>query len=162
MGYDIHTVEIDSQHAAVVSETCSMDGVGAFLGRAFEQVLGALGPEAVAVDGMPFARYDMVEGEARRDGEATPVGLFRVEAGFPCPPDLDLDGDVHTITLPGGTAAVTTHVGAYSGVAAAYQAIEEWFTTSGHRPTGAPWETYLDGPEVPEPRTTVTWPCTLV
>ena len=161
MNYDIHTVEIESQHAAVVSETCSVQEVGPFLGRAFEQVLSALAHEAVAVDGKPFARYDMVESEARRDGEAAPVGLFRVEAGFPCPANLDLDGDVHTITLPGGTAAVTTHVGAYSDVAAAYQAIEQWFAASGHRPTGAPWETYLDGPEVPQPRTTVTWPCTL-
>ena len=149
MNYDIHTVEIESQHAAVVSGTCSMDEVGPFLGRAFDQVLGTLAREAVAVDGKPFARYDMVDG-----------GL-RVEAGFPCPPNLDLDGDVHTITLPGGTAAVTTHVGAYSDVAAAYAALEQWFATSGHRPTGAPWETYLDGPEVPQPRTTVTWPCTL-
>lgn len=149
MAYDIHTVEIESQHAAVVTATCTVEEVGAFLGRAFEQVLSALAREAVAVDGMPFARYDMADGG------------FRVEAGFPCPANLDLDGEVHTITLPGGTAAVTTHVGAYSDVAAAYQAIEQWFATSGHRPTGAPWETYLDGPEVPQPRTTVTWPCTL-
>lgn len=149
MTYDIHTVENESQHAAVLAGTCAMDEVGAFLSEAFDRVLGALARAAVAVDGKAFARYDMVEGG------------FRVEAGFPCPADLDLDGDVHTITLPGGTAAVTTHVGAYDGVAAAYKAIEQWFATSGHRPTGAPWETYLDGPEVAEPRTTVTWPCTL-
>jgi effector-binding domain-containing protein len=149
MTYDIHIVEIESQHAAVVSQTCTVEEVGPFLGRAFEQVLSTLARSAIAVDGKPFARYDMVDGG------------FAVEAGFPCPSDLDLDGDVHTITLPGGTAAVTTHVGAYSDVAAAYQAIEHWFATSGHRPMGAPWETYLDGPEVPQPRTTVTWPCTL-
>ncbi|MFM8772288.1 MAG: GyrI-like domain-containing protein [Actinomycetota bacterium] len=151
MSYDIHTVEIEPQHAAVVSGTCSIEEeeVGAFLGRAFEQAFGALAREAIPVDDKPFARYEMV------------YGGFRIEAGLPCPPDLDLDGDVHTITLPGGTAAVTTHVGAYSDLAAAYAAIEQWFATSGHRPTGAPWETYLDGPEDPIPRTTVTWPCTL-
>ena len=149
MAYDIHTVEIEPQHAAVFSGTCTVGEVGPFLGQAFDQVLSALARAAVAVDGKPFARYDMVDGG------------FKVEAGFPCPPDLDLDGDVHTVTLPGGTAAVTTHLGAYSDVAAAYAAIEAWFATSGHRPTGAPWETYLDGPEVPQPRTTVTWPCTL-
>ena len=149
MTYDIHTAQIDPQHAAVLSGTCSMEEVGAFLGAAFERVLAALAHAAVPVDDKPFARYDMIEGG------------FHVEAGFPCPADLDLDGDVHTITLPGGTAAITTHVGPYAGVAAAYAAIEEWFATSGHRPTGAPWETYPDGPEDPEPRTTVTWPCTL-
>jgi len=148
MTYDIHTAQIDSQHAAVLSGTCSTEEVSSFLGTAFERVLAALARAAVPVDGKPFARYDMVEGG------------FRVEAGFPCPADLDLDGDVHTITLPGGTAAMTTHVGPYVGIAAAYAAIEEWFATSDHRPAGAPWETYLDGPEVPEPRTTVTWPCT--
>jgi hypothetical protein len=149
MTYDVHTVEIDSQHAAVLSRTCSMEELGPFLSEAFDTVLSALARAAVAVDGKPFARYDMVEGG------------FRVEAGFPCPAALDLDGDVHTITLPGGMAALTTHVGPYAGVGAAYQAIEAWFASSGHRPTAAPWETYLDGPEVPEPRTTVTWPCTL-
>jgi hypothetical protein len=115
MTYDIHTAQIDPQHAAVLSGTCTTEEVGSFLGTAFERVLAALAHAAVPVDGKPFARYDMVEGG------------FRVEAGFPCPADLDLDGEVH----------------------------------SGHRPTGAPWETYLDGPEVPEPRTTVAWPCTL-
>jgi hypothetical protein len=149
MTYDVHTVQIESQHAAVLSRTCTVDQVGSFLAEAFDTVLGALARAAIPVDGKPFARYDMVNGG------------FHVEAGFPCPADLDLDGDVHTITLPGGTAAVTTHVGAYSDVAAAYQAIEEWFAHANHRPVGAPWESYLDGPEVPEPRTTVTWPCTL-
>ncbi len=149
MTYDVHTVQIESQHAAVLSRMCTVDQVGPFLAEAFDSVLGALARAAIPVDGKPFARYDRVDGG------------FRIEAGFPCPADLDLDGDVHTITLPGGTAAVTTHVGAYSDVAAAYQAIEAWLSSSGHRPTGAPWETYLDGPEVPEPRTTVTWPCTI-
>ena len=51
MSYDIHTVEIESQHAAVVTATCTVEEVGAFLGRAFEQVLSALAREAVAVDG---------------------------------------------------------------------------------------------------------------
>jgi hypothetical protein len=149
MTYDIHTVEVDSQRAAVVAGTCSVEGIGPFLAQAFDDVLGALARAGIAVDGKPFARYDMAEAG------------FRVEAGFPCPSDLDLSGEVHTITLPGGTAALTTHVGPYEGVAAAYQAIEQWFATSGHRPTGAPWETYVDGPEVAQPRTTVTWPCTL-
>lgn len=148
MDYSIHTEQIESQHATVLAETVPMDGIGEFLGRAFDEVLTALARAGIAVDGMPFARYEMVE------------GAFRVEAGFPCPPDLDLDGAVHTITLPGGLVATTMHVGPYDGVAGAYQAIERWFTTSGHRPTGAPWETYLDGPRADAPRTTVTWPCT--
>ena len=149
MTYEIHTAQIESQHAAVLTATVPIPEIGSFLGSAFDEVLSVLARAAVAVDGKPFARYEMGD------------GVFHIEAGFPCPPDLDLDGDVRTITLPAGMAAVTTHVGPYDAVMAAYRAIEAWFATTGHRSTGAPWETYLDGQQAEQPRTIITWPCTL-
>lgn len=117
------------------------DGVGPFVQEALAGIAQALGP---AIVGPPLARYDLIEGG------------FRVEAGFPvssAPPGLDV------ITLPGGVAAQGLHSGPYSGLGAAYGQFEEWFGESGHEMTGAPWETYLDEPDVPEPRTLITWPC---
>lgn len=152
MTYEVHTVQIESQRAAVLTATIAIPEIWSFLGSAFDEVLAVLARAAVAVDGKPFARYEMGD------------GVFHIEAGFPCPPDLDLDGDVRTITLPAGMAAVTTHVGPYDAVLAvegAYRAIETWFATTGHRSTGAPWETYLDGQQAEQPGTILTWPCTL-
>jgi effector-binding domain-containing protein len=52
------------------------------------------------------------------------------------------------------------HVGDYAGLGAAYEAATAWLTDNGYVVTGEPWECYLDGPEVPEPRTEVFIPCT--
>jgi effector-binding domain-containing protein len=51
------------------------------------------------------------------------------------------------------------HVGSYDGVAAAYTAVEQWLAAHDLSPIGDPWESYLDGPEVPQPRTVVSFPC---
>ena len=56
-------------------------------------------------------------------------------------------------------ATTTLHRGGYEQVAAAYSALEQWMRDNGYEPAGAPWETYLDGPDVAEPRTVITWPC---
>lgn len=37
-------------------------------------------------------------------------------------------------------------------------ALEEWIREHGDQPDGMPWEAYLDGPEVMNPRTVITWP----
>lgn len=148
MTYSISIVERSEQPVAVVVGHVPHDGIGPFVGSAFEAVLGAVGPAAVA--GMPFARYDL-----------EPSG-FAVEAGFPVRSPIPPSEKVVPSILPAGTVAQTLHVGSYQGVAAAYAEVEAWMSAHGWTPAGAPWEEYLDGPEVAEPRTVVSWPCRAV
>ena len=61
--------------------------------------------------------------------------------------------------MPGGRVATTLHVGDYAGVGSAYDAASQFLTDEGYEVAGAPWECYLDDPEVPEPRTEVFMPC---
>lgn len=152
MAYEIELVDLQPQQALVVCGHVAVSGMGEFLGPAFGEVMAALGGSAPA--GPPFARYAMVEGES--DGD---VG-FDVEAGFPVAADVPLTGRLESTTLPGGPAARVLYRGPYDGIAGVYEAVEAWFDAGGYVASGAPWESYLDGPEVPEPRTTVTWPCT--
>ena len=56
MTYEIHTAQIESQHAAVLTATVPIPEIGSFLGSAFDEVLSVLARAAVAVDGKPFAR----------------------------------------------------------------------------------------------------------
>lgn len=147
MDYEITLAEITEQPAAIVSADVSHEGIGAFVSQAFERVLASVTASGGFPVGPPFARY-----------EFTPDG-FHVEAGFPCSDGGGPADGLVRITLPGGLAATTTHVGPYQGVAAAYQALESWLRDNGYAPTGAPWESYLDGPEAVQPRTVVTWPC---
>lgn len=143
----IQIVSLAPQHAAVVSADIGHDEIAAFIGHAFGDVLEMLHEQGLAPTGMPFARYAMHD-----DG-------FHVDAGFPCDEGLTESPVVRSIELPAGTAAQTTHIGSYAALGEAYRAIEEWMSANGFIPAGGPWESYLDGPDVAEPRTVITWPC---
>ncbi len=138
---------IPATATATLSATVAHDQVGEFVGRALGEVMAALLAQGRQPSGMPFARYDLVD-----EG-------FAIEAGFPCDGPIEPVGDVHPSDLPGGEVVTTMHVGPYQEVAGAYRALEAWMAENGYQPMGAPWESYLDGPEVAEPRTIVTWPC---
>ena len=146
MEYQVERIELEPQSAAVVRAEVAVDGIAAFLGGAFGEVMGLFGSQGVSPSGHPFARYEMQGGG------------FLIEAGFPFDGEVRPAGRVEVITLPGGPAAVVMHRGAYSEVAAAYGAAEEWLAEHEWEASGPAWEAYLDGPEVPEPRTIVTVP----
>ncbi len=55
--------------------------------------------------------------------------------------------------------ATATHRGDYAAIGATYGALNDWVVANGHVVTGQPWESYLDEPDVPEPRTRVHLPC---
>lgn len=150
MEYEITIEQRDAQPAAVVRGRMSVEALPAFLGDAFTEVLKVLEEQHLAPAGPPFGIYRMVE-----------VG-FDVAAGFPCTADVTAAGRVEPVTLPGGPAATTMHVGAYDGIAAAYAAVTDWLAGSGYVPSWDPWESYLDDPDVAEPRTVICFPCQLV
>lgn len=144
MTYEITLVDLPEQDAAVVRGHVAVDGIGEFLGGAFGEIMGAL--HGVEIVGPPFARYAM------------PDEGFDVMAGFPVSSPVTQVGRVEPDRLPGGPAATTMHVGSYEGVAAAFEAVQAWVADHGFVVAGDPWESYLDEPEVPEPRTLITFP----
>ena len=58
----------------------------------------------------------------------------------------------------GGPVVSVVHRGSYDTVAAAYELLLRSVSDAGGQPAGAPWESYLDEPGVPEPRTEVVLP----
>ena len=147
MTYTVTRADLPEQHVAVVRGHVAHDGIGAFLGDAFGTVAQALAAQGTEPSGMPFARYRAADGG------------WEVVAGFPVDSPIGATGDVVPATLPGGHAARVLHQGPYDAVAGAYEAAERWVVENGLRPSDAPWECYLDGPEVAEPRTEVFLPC---
>lgn len=147
MTYQVEQVELQRQGTAVISGHVTVEGIPAFLGGAFDEVVRTLAAQSVAPGGPPFARYTPTE-----DG-------FDVEAGFPVGAEIAPEGRVVVGELPGGPAARVMHRGDYAGVARAYGAASQWVFAHGYVPTGLPWESYLDGPDVAEPRTVVYLPC---
>ena len=122
------------------------DEIADLLNSAFPEIFGVLQAQGVQIAGPPFAQYGMGE-------EA-----FDVTAGFPVATAVEPTGRVEMGELPGGEVATTVHVGSYEGLAGAFHAVTEWAATNGRHIAGDPRESYLDGPEVPEPRTMVCFP----
>lgn len=149
MRYEMQFVDLQEQHVAIVKGHVTVDEMPEFLGGAFSEVINVLDEQGLHPTGAPFGRYSMPEG-----------GAFDAEIGFPCNDVVKPEGRVEACELPGGRVARTMHVGPYGDVGAAYEAAIAWLTEEGYVVEGRPWECYLDGPEVAEPRTEVFIPCT--
>jgi effector-binding domain-containing protein len=67
-------------------------------------------------------------------------------------------GRVVPLVLPGGTAARMRYRGDHAGIGQAYGAVEGWLKARGLVMAGRSWECYLDGPDVPKPRTDIYAP----
>ncbi len=145
--YEVALVERAPQPTAVVRAHVVVADLPTFLGQAFGNVLQVLSEQKLAPAGPPFGRF-----VPSGDG-------FDVEAGFPATAPVSSVGDVVAAELPGGPTAEVLYRGGYAGVATAYDAATGWIAAHGFVATAAPWESYLDGPEVREPRTLVHIPC---
>jgi effector-binding domain-containing protein len=148
MRYETQFVDLQAQHTAVVRAQVTVEDMAEFLGSAFGEVIRTLDKQQLHPTGAPFGRYRVLE-----------EGGFEAEVGFPCNDVVKPEGRVEAAELPGGRVARTVHVGSYDDVGAAYEAAISWLVEEGYVTVGAPWESYLDGPEVPEPRTEVFVPC---
>ena len=145
--YDVELVDLRPQQVAVVHGHVTVAEIPGFLGAAFGEVIQTLSAQGLAPAGPPFGRF-------------VPVGDgFDVEAGFPATGAVMSAGRVTPAELPGGPTARVMHKGGYGEVAAAYRAAVEWVDGHGYVATAPPWESYLDEPGVPEPRTEIIFPC---
>jgi effector-binding domain-containing protein len=143
----VSLTESAGQPAAVIRERVAVEDIPAFLGRAFGEVAQVLAQQQQEPAGPPFGRY------------VPTGGGFDAEVGFPARADITPAGRVQPGRLPGGTVAEALHEGSYATVGETYEALEAWLQANGRTPTGTPWESYLDGPEVPRPRTLVHVTC---
>lgn len=147
MPYTFEVERRSAQEAAVVRASVRPEEIGAFVGSAFGEVLDALGAQGLQPTGPPFCSYRMLDDH------------FDAAAGFPASGPVVPVGRVEPSVLPGGTIATTMHVGPYDQLGEAYEQLMSWMEAEGLTPAGEPWESYLDGPEVPQPRTLVCVPC---
>ncbi len=148
MGYDVELTDLQEQGAATVHGHVPPAEIADFLGGAFDEVAKVALAQGVQVTGPPFARYGAVATET-----------WEVEAGFPVGGQVTPEGRVEPSTLLGGSTARALHRGDYSDLGAAYAAVESWMFQHGYATRGAPWESYLDDPQVEQPRTEVCFPC---
>ena len=137
MVYEIEARTFDEQDTAVKYATVPIAEIGPWLQQALWDVAVYLERKGAGPAGMPFARY-----------RPASEGLVEIEAGFPASTPTAGEGDVEPSDLPGGTAAVTVHVGPYDAIGPACRALEAWIRDQGCEPVGDAWEVYFSDPSL--------------
>ncbi len=155
MSYSISKTTLKPQQLLVIQRKVNRSDIAATIAQTLPKIFVFSQQHGIAlVPGHPVTRY--VDASY---GSVTMEPGIRVAPGAKMPKDA---GEVQLITLPGGPAAMTTHMGDYKNLHDAYAAIEKWMETEGVKSAGAPWEEYVTDPgEVPDMkdwRTDVFWP----
>jgi AraC family transcriptional regulator len=150
VAYEVMLKELPAQPALVAHMTVTLETIGPAMAQAFGQIMAQAQACGAQFAGPPFAMYP-----------DPPGGEFRLILCMPVLPGAAAGGGVELEDLPGGSAATTMHHGSYSGIAAAYQALEEWMKENGRQAAGPPREVYLTEPGTVAESDTLTevqWP----
>ena len=134
MTYLVELRELHHQPTLARRASLPLDRIGPWLAETYAWIGTHLDQARVSIAGPPYARFTFAGDRAD------------VEAGFPVAGTAPVHGDLVRSSLPGGTAAVTTHVGVYEGLQEAYEVVEAWITDHGGEPVGGHWEVYHDDP----------------
>lgn len=155
MSYTIQKITLSPQPILLVRRTVKRSAIAQTIGETLPQIFAFAAQNGFALTGPPITRYPEAGGDT-----LTLEPAMRIASG----PSSAAANEAGILmdTLPGGFAAMTTHVGPYDQLHDAYVAMEEWMKANGHSPAGAPWESYVTDPgEVPDPKdwkTEVYWP----
>ena len=140
-------------HALALRRTIDLPGLMREVSPVLRRIGQSLLRRGSRAAGTPFVRYH---------GEDFDPDALDVEIGVPTAEPVEGEDDLHPVTLPGGSAAVTLHAGPYSRIGEAYAVLFSWMDRSGLRPAGPAMETYVVSPKHGVPpnafRTEVSFP----
>lgn len=133
---------------AVVKFRASVSEISQRIGAAFSAVHKYLSQAGVEIHAPAIAYYKPGQDE------------FDVWAGFVVSTAIIGNGNVVPAELPECEAAVTTHLGGYDSLPAAYSAIQSWMKATGREPAEVMWEEYWSDASTPpdKTRTDIFWP----
>jgi len=144
---EFHTEELSAQPVVFIRTQTKVTEIGDKIGECLGQIAPYVGANAA---GGPLCRYNEWDGEG---------GVM--EVAMPVQAPMDAKGNIEAGELPGGKAAVVTHVGAYDGLAETWEALKGWMAEQKMECRGDPWEQYMDDCTVTPAeklRTRIVWP----
>lgn len=131
----------------------SLETLTTQLGGVLAMLFAVLGRQGIRLVGAPFVSYHSPE--FNEDD-------LEYEVGLPTERMVQAPAGLTSYQLPACLVAYTLHVGSYTTLERAYQAITAWVQEHGHLLVGAPREHYLVGKDqVEDPtlyRTELVWP----
>ncbi|HEY7468593.1 MAG TPA: GyrI-like domain-containing protein [Acidimicrobiia bacterium] len=143
--YQVTSRHVYEQPTLVMTGKMRVEEIKDWIGTAYARVAEQVGKLGLTFAGPPFARYRPLDESFEE---------FEIEAGFPIDRPASGVGEVTSSSLPGGTAAVVTHIGPYDQMRPAYEAIQSWIEAKGGTSSDVPWEVYYSDPVAePDPST---------
>lgn len=155
MAYTVTKQKLQPQPVLIMRRRVKRTDIASTITEVLPRIFMYAQQNGIALVGLPITRYVEVG-----------PGLLTIEPGMrvaaPASDNRPSDSEILWETLPGGPAAMTTHLGQYDKLTDAYGAIEQWIESEGLTAGGAPWECYMNSPaECPDPKdwkTEVYWP----
>ena len=135
MLYTFSVREIGPQPIVSIRERHPADQMPAFLGETFGSLFGRLHELGVPPVGAPFVIYHEFGSEAIDAEVCIPVGRIVNDAI-----------EVASRELPPTTVVRTVHVGPYTELGGAYDALTDWIRAHATEAAGPVRERYLNGP----------------
>ena len=116
-------------------------GDAELFGRLFGKVFAWAGPRGLlAPEARPLTIY-------HDDPEVTPAEKLRISVGITVPEGTAVDGEIGLLEIPGGKYAVATCAIRPGQYVAAWNALMDWFPSSGWQPDDRPcFELHLNDP----------------
>jgi effector-binding domain-containing protein len=148
---DAERIEVEPRSMVGVHELVTLSELPSVFGRALVMVTEELERQGAAPAGPPVALYQGITSDK-----------VDVTVGFPVDRSVVPAHDVVVVTLPGGPAVQTVHIGPYDRLHETYAELSQWMSARGVTPAGSMWEQYLVGRDVdPDParwRTLIVYP----
>lgn len=113
MSHEFEIQNIESTPTIFMRRIVPVEQIGQAIGEIYGRLGAFVGERGIQPAGAPYARY-----------HACTEHGFDLEAGFPLAQAAEGQGDIAAGELPGGPAAVHTHVGSYQNLGAAHEAGE--------------------------------------
>ena len=148
MSYQCEVKEQPTQQTLSIRTRAAVQDLPQLFGEGYGKIgqyLGKLGEQPI---GPAFAAYYNMDMEN-----------LDVEFGFPVARPLPGQTDIKSGEIPGGRVVTCLHIGPYSEMEPAYNALAKWMEDNGYEGTGVSYELYLNDPrETPPAQTQIIFP----
>jgi len=136
MTYSCRAVRKTERPALTIRARSSVEELPSLLGEGYGKIAAYMQELGTRPAGPPFVTYYNMD-----------MQDLDVEFGFPLLSSVEGRGDMQATAIPAARVATCVHVGPYSSVGQAYEALQEWIAEHGHEVTGVAYEFYLNDPQ---------------
>ncbi len=140
MSFKCELIDLVSQPTLSIRMRTSVEELPQVFGKGYGEIAQYLEELQEQPVGPPFAIYYNMD-----------MQNLDVEFGFPIPMNLKGKNNIQISETPSGKSVSCIHVGPYSDVDAAYNALFQWIKDGGYKATGVTYEVYLNDPDETPP-----------